>query len=413
MTVGGGLGEVSEEVGRGVPARPPSSADIRRFNLTRVLQLVRGNAPLTRSALVTASGIGRVTVLDIVAELQEWGFVRESGFAPTGRAGGRPARALEMDDTRLAVGVLRVDADHAALECASLQGRTLFSRRIDLDVSQMGPDRILEDLAKAVEEARAFIASAGTRLVRVSVGCPAYVDASAGVVISSYALGWSEVPVVAELERLVGNGVSFSLDRLANLAIHAERRAGGWPDEQGLVLLFGDVGIGGAYQRNAEVLHGDSGVGTEFGHIVVEQGGRPCFCGKEGCLETYVGLGPLAKALGVEPEVERVGLVAHMLKALQNPDAKIREEAARQGVRLAQGVQSLMSVFDPRVVIFGGHLSALAPLIMPSFWTEFERARDRYSRAGVCVSTLGTSAVMAGGIESAIQHLCLMPWVVE
>lgn len=407
------LGEANGEAGPAGPVLPPKIADIRRFNLTRVLQLVRERAPLTRSALVAESGLGRVTVLDIVAELQNRGFVRESGFTPAGRAGGRPARALEMDDTRLAVGSLVINADHASLECGSLQGRTVFSRRVDLDSSRTGPEEILETAAKAVEEARAFLASAGTRLVRVSVGCPAYVDASAGVVLRSQALGWDgSVPVVAELERQTGDGVSFSLDRLANLAVWAERKAGGWPDENGILLLFGDVGIGGAFQHNAKVLQGDSGVGAEFGHMVVEQAGRKCFCGREGCLETYVGLGPLAQAIGVGQAFEGAGFVPRILEALQRPDAALREEVARQGVRLAQAVHSLTSIFDPSAVILGGRLTALAPLLMPSFWAEFERARGRYSRTEVRVSTLGTSAVMAGGIESATRDLCLAPWLV-
>lgn len=409
----GVLGEVGEESGSVGPSLPPSIGDIRRLNLTRTLQIVRDRAPITRSSLVAASGLGRVTILDIVAELQDRGFVRESGFVPAGKAGGRPARALEMDDARLAVGVLEIKADHAALECASLQGRTVFSRRLEMDSSQIGPDQILETLAKTVEEAREFLASSGTRLVRVSVGCPAFVDASSGVVIMSQSLGWSEVPVVAELERQTGGDLSFSLDRLANLAIQAERKAAGWPDEHGLIVLFGDVGIGGSYQRNGEVLRGDSGVGAEFGHMVVEQGGRPCFCGKEGCLEMYVGLGPLAEAMGVGRAMKGARPMAQMLKALENPDAKLREEVARQGVRLAQGVESLMSIFDPRAVILGGHLTQLAPLLMPSFWRELERTRGRYTgRAEVHVSKLGTSAVLRGGIESATHDLCLRPWLV-
>jgi predicted NBD/HSP70 family sugar kinase len=248
----------------------------------------------------------------------------------------------------------------------------------------------------------------------VSVGCPAFVDTSSGVVIMSQSLGWSEVPVVAELERRTGNALSYSLDRLANLAIRAERKAGGWPDDDGLLVLFGDVGIGGSFQRNGEVLRGDSGLGAEFGHMVVEQGGRPCFCGKEGCLERYVGLGPLAEAMGAEGEMKGARPLAQVLKALGSPDAIVRKEVARHGVRLAQGVESLMSVFDPRAVVLGGHLTLLAPLLMPSFWAELERTRGRYTGgAEVQVSKLGTSAVVDGGVESAAEELCRKPWLVR
>jgi predicted NBD/HSP70 family sugar kinase len=412
------VAEAVEEIRNGsglhVSVLPLGTADIRRSNLRLVLQLVRRLAPLTRSSLVSASGLNRATVLDLVAELQKRGFVSESGFAPAGRRGGRPARVLEMDDSRLAVGALEVNVDHGAIKCASLQGRVLFSRRIDLDSSESGPERIIQLLAGLVDSAWSALSETGTRLVWVSVGCPAYVNTSTGTVISSRSLDWHGIPVVAELGALTKGDVHFTLDRLANLAIHAERKAGGWNTDEGIVVLYGDFGIGGSYQRNGQVLRGDFGIGAEFGHVLVEPGGRPCVCGMRGCLEAYVGLGPLAQALGIPADGRGRRPLAQILASLSKPGPEVRAEVGRQGTRLAQAVASLISVFDPHAVVLGGQLTAVAPLMMPSFRAELERVRAMHtSRANVLVSKLGTSAVLDGGIEAAIHDLCLSPSLIR
>lgn len=390
------------------------TADIRRSNLRLILQLIRRSAPLTRSSLVAASGLNRATVLALVSELQDRGLVSESGFAPAGQRGGRPARVLEMDDGRSAVGALELNVDHAAIRCASLRGRELHSRRIELDSSALEPPEILRLLAELVTTALTELAKTETRLAWVSVGCPASVNAETGELISSRSLGWHNIPFVAELTRLTSDRVHFTLDRLANLAIHAERRSGGWAAEDGVLMLYGDQGLGGAYQRHGQVLRGDFGIGAEFGHMIVEPGDRECVCGMRGCLETYVGLGPIARAIGLSRDRSGARDRAQILAAVTAPTPQLQAEGERQGARLARAVASLISAFDPRVVVLGGHLMDLAPLTMPAFEAELERFRGGSAgRASIHVSTLGTSAVLQGGIEAAIHDLCTNPDLVR
>ena len=102
-----------------------------------------------------------------------------------------------------------------------------------------------------------------------SVGCPAFVDNAEGVVLKSLSLGWTDVRVVDELEKRSGGGVAFTLDKLADLAIHAERKNSEIPSEEGVLLLYGEMGVGGSFQKHSEILRGDAGMGGQFGHLTV------------------------------------------------------------------------------------------------------------------------------------------------
>ncbi len=396
---------------------PPSLVDIRRHNLSATLKSVRDHGRVTRADLIVESGLNRVTVLHLVNELQEMGLIEEVGLAPTGRSG-RPARVLEMSDSRLAVGALEVNVDHLSLKCTSLQGRVVFVERKDVSASEHLPEYVLDLAAEMIKRAAAAAAGEDMRIVRVSIGCPAFVDNTGGVVLKSLSLGWSDVRVVEELEKRSGGMLAFTLDKLADLAIHAERRNLGLPSEDGVLLLYGELGVGGSFQKHSEILRGDAGMGGQFGHLGVNHDGRPCYCGRTGCLETYVGVAPLSRALERStghPSSSAAVRVSEALAAVKDRSEVAKQELAEQGKWLARAVSTLTAIFDPRVIIMGGYLTQLAPLLMPAFEEELSLYREGEFIQGTetVVSRLGTDAVLDGGIDTAINALIRSPWTVS
>lgn len=415
LKVAGRPGKANPAATGGTEA-PPSLVDIRRHNLSATLKSVRDHGQVTRTDLIAESGLNRVTVLHLVNELQEMGLIQEAGLAATGKSG-RPARVLEMSDTSLAVGALELNVDHIALKCTSLQGRVVFTERRDVSASEHRPEYVLDMAAELIRQAVKAASTEDMRIVRVSVGCPAFVDSAGGVVLKSLSLGWTDIRVVEELEKRTDGAVAFTLDKLADLAIHAERQSGGYPSEQGVLLLYGEMGVGGSFQKHSEILRGDAGMGGQFGHLTVSHGGRPCYCGRAGCLETYVGVAPLSRALesstGYHSSSPAVR-VSEALSAVRERHEAARRELAEQGKWLARGVSTLTAIFDPRVIILGGYLTQLAPLLMPAFKKELGLyAEGEFTHpTEISVSRLGTDAVLDGGIDTAISDLVRAPWTV-
>lgn len=401
----------------GEGAAPPSLVDIRRHNLSATLRSVRAHGRVTRADLIAESGLNRVTVLNLVNELEEAGLIEEVGLAATGRSG-RPARVLEMSDSRLAVGALELNVDHLSLKCTSLQGRTVFLERKDVSASEHNPEYVLDLVADMIKRASAAAAGEGMRIVRISIGCPAFVDNADGVVLKSLSLGWVDIPVVEELEKRSGGAIAFTLDKLADLAIHAERRQRALPAEEGMLLLYGEMGVGGSFQKHSEILRGDAGMGGQFGHLTINHDGPPCYCGRSGCLETYVGVAPLSRALENSTGRHSPSAALRVSEALAAVEARTNvaaRELAQQGKWLARAVSTLTAIFDPKVIILGGYLTQLAPLLMPTFTEELSRYTSGEFMHGTetVVSQLGVDAVLDGGIDTAINALVHSPWTVS
>lgn len=395
------------QVVAGAPAGPRGLIDVRRQNLTRVLGEIRDRPGLTRKDLVSVTSLNRVTVLDLVAELQERRLVDESPAQSTGRSG-RPAMALSLDDHRLAVAALEINIDRISIRCTTLRLRPLHDESIPVSGGSLDPERILDLAAACVDRARSAMALQGVELLRVSVGLPAIIDHRSGIVQTSLDFEWGEVPVVDRLQRRTGGGLAFTLDRLANLAIREERSVAGLSPDSGIVLLFGGMGVGGAFQKGDVILRGDTGTGAEFGHISVDPEGPECYCGGRGCLEMYVGIRPLAAALGV-PTGDGVAGGEGVLAQVSADDPDVREAARAQAPWLARAIRILRTVFDPTAIVLGGHLADLARLMGPALGD----AMTNYGGGGggdLRISAAGGDAVLAGGVRAARDQLLATPW---
>jgi predicted NBD/HSP70 family sugar kinase len=319
-----------------------------------------------------------------------------------------------MDETRLMVGALEINLGHIALSTATLAGTVLSTQRRTLDPGKSGPEEVLRIAAEMLNSAEGAPECGGRKLVHVAVACLAIVDTQHGKILKSSSLGWGKVDIAEELTRLTRSTITYSIDRLANFAVIAERRHGRWSDDAEILLLYGDIGIGGAYQHRADVFHSDHGFGANVGHLTVEFDGRPCYCGRRGCLETYVGIGPLANALDHvqdrptnSPQVP----LEKTLKAARQGIPEVIEELERQGKWLARGVELMRAAFDPAVVVIGGALAELAPLMRQSFQKEIARlAADSGQATAIETSSLGREAVLQGALASAVETVAREPW---
>lgn len=110
-------------------------------------------------------------------------------------------------------------------------------------------------------------------------------------------------------------------------------------------------GVGSGLVHNGQLYDG-----AEFGHMVIEEDGRPCSCGRNGCLEAYVSVTALrketAEALGTPMEWEE------LWKAAGAGDQTAKELAEAYIRRLSTGVVNLVNILHPQMVVIGGNLAA-------------------------------------------------------
>ena len=197
--------------------------------------------------------------------------------------------------------------------------------------------------------------------------------AIAGIVARDGTLRYSpnlhltDVPLRAALVDALPGPVAVLNDATAALA--GEAALGAARGRRDVVLLTLGTGVGGGILADGVLVEGANGMGAELGHMVVEDGGRPCPCGNRGCLEAYasgsaIGLMGLQRARA-EPDhttLDEVPVVEgkRVTEAALAGDRVGIEVLREAGYWLGVGLTSLVNVLDPELVVIGGGAASTA-----------------------------------------------------
>ena len=152
---------------------------------------------------------------------------------------------------------------------------------------------VLDLVAEVVAE---LVAGGTATIDGVGVGVAGLVDAERSTVYFAPNLRWSQVPARALLEARTGLPVVIEND--GNIAAWGEYRFGAGRGAGDLTLITVGTGIGGGIVVNGGLFRGSHGAAGEIGHINAVPDGRPCGCGRNGCLEQYASGNALVSCFG-------------------------------------------------------------------------------------------------------------------
>jgi predicted NBD/HSP70 family sugar kinase len=351
----------------------------RSHNRALVLQTLYRADGISRADLARATGLTRVTISDLVAQLIGDDLVVELGQREDARPG-KPATLLDINRTGFQI--LGLDlSDHAMLRggVLDLDGHILEHREVRLEHAT--GDAAVE---KVVALARDLVAAAGAPILGIGVGSPGVVDL-AGTVLSAPNLGFRDLPLQTMLAELTGLPVLVAND--ANAAVLAEHSFGGALSDTMLVRI--GHGVGAGLLLGGTPLFGNRFAAGEIGHVVVgTDGGAPCACGKVGCLETWLAIPRLESALAAAP------------------DASERERILRQaGERLAIALAPVVGALDLAEVVLSGPADKLDGPFTDAA-TDTLRSRTMAEFHGdltVRMTALGQDIVMRGAAAMVLS----------
>ena len=232
-----------------------------------------------------------------------------------------------------------------------------------------GPEAVAEAMAGAIAEAAEQAGVNSSALAGVGVGSPGTVDADAGTVASASNLpDWSEAyPLASRLQKLLGPEVRLGND--VQVAVDAEFELGAAKEHDSLLGVFWGTGVGGGLILSGQPWLG-RGSGAEFGHMVVNNGGARCPCGRRGCVEAYAGRGAMeARAKKLVEKGDKTKLFKIMeekgrqrlqsgvwAEALEKEDEMAIELIDRAVDALGAGIASAVNLLDIGAVVIGGGL---------------------------------------------------------
>ena len=209
----------------------------------------------------------------------------------------------------------------------------------------------------------------------VGVGIPGTISSGSGLVKNANSTRLNGRPLGRDVEARLGRPVRFANDANCFALSEATDGAGA-----GASVVFGVIlgtGTGGGLVFGGKVVTGVNAIAGEWGHNPLpwmregEWPGQPCYCGRTGCIETFLSGPALADnyrtATGLACDAETIGRRA----ADGEPAAERCLE--RYADRLARALASVINVLDPDVIVLGGGLSNIARVYdaVPSRWGEW------------------------------------------
>jgi glucokinase len=251
--------------------------------------------------------------------------------------------------------------------------------------------------------------------VAVGIGGAGMVDFDAGVMRYAPNLAWRELPIrdmVAD-----HTGLSCVLDNDANAACWGEYRFGAARGYRFVLLLTLGTGIGGGIVTDGALYRGVHGFAAEVGHVVVEPDGPLCGCGNRGCFE-QVASGQALDRLGKEAaQAHPDGLIAtvagseavsgrHVTEAAGRGDEVARRIIEEVGIRLGVGIAGLVNVLDPEVVVVGGGVADIGPMLLDPAREAYRAtvlAPDHRPGVPIVPAALGNDAGAIGAAALALE----------
>ncbi len=301
----------------------------RRHNRALLLQTLYHAGAMSRADLARETGLTRVTVSDLVADLIADGIVVEKGLRESSGPG-KPAILIDIDRTAHQIIGIDLSGPDAFLGAVvSLDGDIVERRVLPHPAGTVDGEATL---AAVIEFARDLVAAATATVLGVGVGSPGVVDA-AGTVLSAPNYSWSQLPLQQLLSDALELPVLVAND--ANAAVLAEYTFGGAQADTMLVKV--GRGVGSGLLTEGRPLLGSHFAAGELGHVTVgTDGGPECVCGKVGCLEAWLSVPALSARLAASPAAER--------------ESVLRDAGERLGIALAP----IVGVLDLSEIVLSG-----------------------------------------------------------
>lgn len=204
-------------------------------------------------------------------------------------------------------------------------------------------------------------------IVGAGVGVPGIIDSTNGIVTFSGNLKWINLPIRQLLRDGLNLPVKITND--ANAAALAEAKFGSGSNYKSFIMITLGTGIGSGIFVDGKLYEGNLGKGGEFGHSLLVMDGRPCTCGRRGCLEAYASATALVKDTAVMMELHKDSLMWEVSKKYKTLNARVPFEAARKGdpyaielvdyyVKcLSEGLINYFNTFRPEAVILAGGIA--------------------------------------------------------
>jgi predicted NBD/HSP70 family sugar kinase len=329
---------------------------MRGMNQSTLLNLIRTQAPISRTQLVALSGLSTGTVVSITSELLKHQFIIEQGVAASSL--GRKAGLLRVHAKGgYVLGLSLVENDEIVVVLLNLLGEIVRSAYWHAPLRD--PKSAVQIIAGKVEEFLQDCAVPHDKILGLGCGFPGNVNTQTGSSVDNWIHNWHDLAISTPLSQALHMPVY--IDNVVNCLGSYEKLFGCGKQYHDFLVITLGRGVGMAMLLNDDLYRGARGWGGEFGHIPCVPNGRQCECGKQGCLEAYVAdhslldiYHELCQAHPNDPQLPINLSLNEIRVAAQQGNVLLRALLMQAGQHLGTALASMVNVFNPECIILTG-----------------------------------------------------------
>ena len=339
---------------------------VKRTNRSAVLSILHQQGGLSRKRLAESIRLTPAAITKIVGELLEERLLLE-GHTLTGGGAGRKEVLLQLNPRAYCALGLFINLSQAMISAVWLDGTVIFSQELELE-SGVPANKLTERLAAKLTELIALHSIPRQQILGLGVAIRGITSEDGMRVKNSFGVFEDEnYPLAQRLSKLTGFQVVMANNVRALFA--AQMFMAREKDLTSQFFLRCEYGIGASLSIQDKIWCGSSQQCAEIGHIpVVRRGGKPCSCGKCGCLETIASPSailedalaalspettPILWAVSLKKGREKLAL-EDVLEAARNSDAGAAAIVDRAVEALSSALKAVIYILDPgKIVLYG------------------------------------------------------------
>lgn len=286
-------------------------------------------------------------------------------------------------------------------------GQIVYRNECATDVAG-GFEKVMDDINIMVREMLKENGISMDDIKSIGCGVPSFINKKGQATCVN--LGWKEVDFVNVLQSKFPE-VNVFAENDATVAALAEAKAGSMKGcDVGVMYTLG-TGVGGGIIINGKVFNGAHNMGSEIGHVIIDNNYFDCNCGNNGCLETFCSATAIIKYAKKLIEEGRDSKVLELAEnKIENINAKNVFDAYRENddvavetidrfkSYLAKAIGGMVNTLDPEIVSLGGGVSRAGDIILEGLEDSIRNhvAYKNEEFAKVVIATLGADAGIVG-----------------
>jgi fructokinase len=231
---------------------------------------------------------------------------------------------------------------------------------------------------------------------RIGIGTPGSISVATGTLKNSNTVCMNGQPIKADLEKLLNREIRIAND--ANCFALSEALDGAG---KGHGVVFGVIlgtGVGGGLVLHGRLHEGPQHIAGEWGHNVLEADGPRCYCGRHGCVETFLS-GP-GLALDYRANGGDSGIDAQAIVATASRGDTLAEAAVQRYLdRFGRALGAVINILDPDAVVLGGGMSNIARLYDEGRARVVEHVFNDVPRTNILPNVHGDSSGVRGAAQ--------------